>query len=829
MRVSAAGDRLQPPASERTGTPRSHSAALPRVVDAGALASRLGNAQFARALASGLPITRSGHCAPTIQRTMLLTAGSEPVEAHARSVLALLARKLAVLPEDAPAVFERLGAGGVTAGLTRLLKSSHDYGSFDLASDQSAALLYYELAKHDRRPRTAEDPETEIERSGEAAEKEARGRADYRRRSPDDDNTYDLVFVGAGAATAYYLESAGSTLKSQRKLVIGPIQPWAAERGPGVINHPMHMISPRRDTDRFDGALAPRAEFSRVVEEVLEASGAERSGETVKTVKKIESGGTKFYEVVTATKTYYARKVVAGLGIGPHDKQGQDPLLEDLPHEKRTAERKDFPRAMDLDTFQRQIKLINELARPKPLAEITVVISGANAGIDAVMTAIRNGYTIVWITGSGRPGLLPGTDNEYVEAEYEQVIKRERSQINRVIKGYGKGARTVTDAPKPLMAKTETSGAEEEIPADYYVYAMGPDVKGVSDIFDKRTVRDHLVPTYDRNRQFGAEGLATVVGLEVENESRSDPTSLEIIGGSAYRMAGLRDGARYDYLVRHWHDVSQAVTSMAALEGRFTGMTGRDRDAASTSAISAMRTIYPRASAYRFATLRDAIGMGSATAARHLTSTPVPDFDAWCGPLRTLAADTEIDRARRNVVLGYLGSVRVLKDYGAMLAEFHDLVTKYLDEKAKNDKTRMPDPRGAAARMGGVIGTLPNNVLINDQLTPIRSQVHAQAGYVPGGIASGGVNFATDSGTVLAIYIAANFPFIPDTEVDVWVDRIVRWRRPGPKDQAGGLVGPLPNPLGKSREDAREFGEYFERRLREENEKARRRRPELVK
>jgi hypothetical protein len=131
--------------------------------------------------------------------------------------------------------------------------------------------------------------------------------------------------------------------------------------------------------------------------------------------------------------------------------------------------------------------------------------------------------------------------------------------------------------------------------------------------------------------------------------------------------------------------------------------------------------------------------------------------------------------------------------------------------------------------MTGVIRSLPLNVAMNDQLTPTRSQVEGRSAFVPGYVATD-VNFATDSATVLQVHIATRYPHLDDAEVDLWVDRIVRWRRPENADEwrdYPSLKGPLPNPLkDKSRDTATSFGERFKRWLGEENEAARRRNAE---
>jgi hypothetical protein len=745
--------------------------------------------------------------AAVLQRTM------QPTGANAKEVHELLRAREAILPEGAGAqLLGRLDVETVARGLARLEGSAYHY-RFHFGSDQSLALLYHELLKHVRAPE-AEDPATEVTRSHLAVAAENEQWETYRTRSPDPHNTYELVFVGAGAATAYQLESWRDKVVPDRTLVIGPEQPWAEERGPGFINHPMHMISPDRSTVGLgDETLAARKDFSEVLEGVLKKYAKRRMDKVTKIVQ-VRHDRTRFYEVQTPGGNVYARDVVSALGIGPHDMQGQDQLL-------LVADDPATSRALDLDTFQRRATAISETRDP---ASITIAVVGGNAGIDAVMTAMRKRFRIIWIPGMSEPGLLPGTDNERVKLAYDARMANKDSPITEIIKGYGGAAMAATDgsAHVTVEVKNATEQVVANVVADYAVIAKGPRPEIVRDVLDE-SVRDRLVPMYDVNRQFRAEGLATVVGLEVENADRDDPTSLQVIGGSAFRIAGMADAPRYDYLLRHWHDVADAVMALYGLRGRLTGMAS---DGASRPVVDAMRTINERATAFHYLALTEAVAIQHATAVGRLPQhTDAPDFAALCGPLLELLDNPELDRPRRRLLLGYLGSLRVLTDYGAMLAAFRESLEPYLVELARNPKSRKQDPRKAGEQMRAVIDTLPSNILVNDQLTPTRSEIEAGAAYVPDYVLTGDVNFASDSATVLAIYIAANFPHIPDRDVDMWVDRIVRWRRPDKQaiEAYPGLVGPLPNPLTEKRENAAEFAGWFKKRLREENEAARQR------
>jgi hypothetical protein len=702
--------------------------------------------------------------------------------------------------------------GKLFEALSRLAYDAEDYGEFDLDNNQHLRMLFYEIKKHLGSSKAKVDPTEESTKQNEQAKKKKEEQQKYFAKSPNPDLTFETVFLGAGAATAYYLTTMGRGVDPYKTLVIGPTQPWAEERGPGVINHPMHMITALREAVGLgEEALASREEFSVMVENVINKHVIHRWTDKITNVAKISNSGEMFYRItIESGVKCYARKVVAGLGIGPHiTPKGQDKLEDD----------ESQSHAMNMDEFQRSAGAILKKGPAPRQDKITVVISGGNAAIDAVMTSIKCGFEIIWVTGSGRPALLPGTDNEIVETEYDKTIGNSPEKISQVIKKYAQNAVTNPNADKgekPIIVNTD----EGKIPADYFVYAMGPDIEKVKAVFDKGSVLNNLVPTYDKNRQFGGEGLSTVVGLEVENQSEDDKTSLEIIGGSAFRMAG---DVKYDYMIRQWRLVTATVTDMAALTGSFQGASeSSGPNETHSKIIAGMEEAYKSASAYRFKTLGEVIQIKNATRSDEVpTVTAVPDFSNAVAKIKS-----QVDQKDLKVLCKkFLSNVRLMESFGKMLTDYATSVKEYLlkAEKAKREKQRFrdPDPRMAGAHMSGVIESLPLNVAVNDQLTPTRSQIEASQSFVPSYV-SEDVNFATDSATVLQIYVSVNFPDLEDEQVDEWVDRIVRWRRPSDEERETYtmLHGPLPNPNNEDREDAHSFGDWFKKRLKEENDKA---------
>jgi hypothetical protein len=92
-----------------------------------------------------------------------------------------------------------------------------------------------------------------------------------------------------------------------------------------------------------------------------------------------------------------------------------------------------------------------------------------------------------------------------------------------------------------------------------------------------------------------------------------------------------------------------------------------------------------------------------------------------------------------------------------------------------------------------VAETLPPTVLIDDQLTPIRSQMEALGNYMPAYIGTADANFVTDDQNMIAAQLAGHYANIPP-ELANWItQKIIQERsndetgvRPGTHGGKGG-------------------------------------------
>jgi hypothetical protein len=325
--------------------------------------------------------------------------------------------------------------------------------------------------------------------------------------------SYDYVFIGAGATTAYYIQENIEILKGKKILVIGPDQPWAEERGPGRINHPMAQIIPDRPPEAKEG-LAERKDigsFSEWVENILSQTEITRKKHRIKEHPalidehyQIEIDGEGENQPLIQTKN-----VILAIGIGPHAKpEGYDEIKEQnkgLP-EPEEHQILSLPRIMSLDEFQRAIgeeRLQNTFAQfekqhqKKPV----MILAGPNAGIDAVTTYARllQGLCeFVWITGRDLSGIpfLKGTDN----AKGKDVAEKKKDDSD-AFKLDENRFKSVAIKGNKVIAATEKSPPQE---GDLLVYALGPERDFLDQFLPEGKTAEELEPIYDRSNRISS-------------------------------------------------------------------------------------------------------------------------------------------------------------------------------------------------------------------------------------------------------------------------------------------------------------------------------------
>jgi hypothetical protein len=669
-------------------------------------------------------------------------------------------------------------------GLSGLTLSPLDYGVIDLEDDQHLMLLYRYIRKQARPLARDDDPENRIQDQEQTALKEQLDqKALLEGRTREGKPSYRVALLGAGASIAYYV--ATQRFEPGEAVIIGTPQPWGGQRGPGVVAHPRHMITPMLDylgeTDTaIDDRWLDRAEFSKLVERVLNRAGIPRIRGKVTGVDR-EEDADSFYKITVEGHDLpiFAQEVVSGIGVGEH-------IPPNGPDGKRVAPEKiarhgdevgPARRIMDMDVFTQVAGQLVKTEQGVEVGEegadhsnITVVLSGANGGIDVAFDALLRGYKVKWIVGNNGPSFLPGFPNYAAYLAYLRSLREDQlgrakikdrgkaqEEANATLKGlydvqdqeiFGKamqrfdreGARfdevifgragAVEETDKGVKVKV----GEDEVYGDILVFAQGQG-PGNFALFEK--FLDDLVPEKDVNHRFRSEPVDRDHPLAEKGDTttglRSRDNTLKIVGATAFRLAPQVAEPREDTQEEMWAHYNALFEALKGARGADFGDGYLVLSDVWLRYYQLMNATYPSPD--------------------EVNPEPVPQLQKFAAAYRAY--------------LDYSAELRTTgptKEQTAALKAF--------DEALGAART------GTQGKMTPVIATLPKNVLINDQLTPSRSQIVASTGFLPYDIGRR-ANFLTDDRTALATHIFARYGRLaehPDVVHDL-VQQIIDGRK----------------------------------------------------
>lgn len=361
-----------------------------------------------------------------------------------------------------------------------------DYGTIDLEDEQHTEALYYYLLKQSRREEDAKaDAVNTTEHGIEAQEAKALAAqlkaADQREKAATaiggTGRIVDVAYVGAGATVAYHVATRSPNADHGDALIIGEDQPWRHKRGKGLVGHPAHMISPMADFAGVDDTWLDRADLSDLIDAVFLKSLIPRLYTEVNAITRGDpvKDGHAYYAVTLADgSVVFARSVVFGAGTGAHNKPREEQAAVAAGEGEVEAKR-----VMDMDVFMRiadrlvkeegKLKLLPESNRDARRDDITLVLTGPNAGIDVAFEALRLGYRVLWIADVF-PAFLPGMGNAATQLAY---ARRLEAQGQTVTKAGGKpvpaddlDAGKVEERMRRLYAKGEASPEIEAYKAE---------------------------------------------------------------------------------------------------------------------------------------------------------------------------------------------------------------------------------------------------------------------------------------------------------------------------------------------------------------------------
>ena len=571
--------------------------------------------------------------------------------------------------------------------------------------------------------------------------------------------TFHVALLGTSASIADYITVHGTALDPASTVIIGDSQPWKPSpddlrsRGITFINHPAHMTSPLRDTTQLPEAGAPETfegaakRLSDDIDAVIMRFGARKVPATITKVSRLEEvPHVGWYQIQTSAGRFFTRKVVSGLGIGPHRFAGMNKVKSPSGEVAGPSER-----VMDLDAFQRAAgNPLSELSRQNGVRKLRIGVSGPNAGTDAVHTATAKGMTVHWMVSADGPAIAEGMGNAIgapglVTVYFDYLngwTLPSATQIQLDISGKAWPDKGVTreKAEQKFLSghhgwNPPSRGTSVEV--DYLVIAQGPNVPAIWNVFDP-TATKALELKGDKNGRFGAP---TAIG-DSFNQGPSDTVrniGIRRVLIEASKSGGIAGGDSFIY--------SEVGDELLGRAHAILGVT-------EFAPITLQAGVAPR-----LASTDNSFEIIGGSAIRILNY-----LDGLATPARPLRpGEVEAPEA---------GAARLERE-------------KHLSE--------IPDGLkggGKEDQMKKVLETLSSpTILNNDQLTPIRSQIEAAGDYAPGYVGTKESNFVTDDQTMIAAQIAAAYPDIPG-ELANWVTQKIiqdRRRTPSASGPSGGI------------------------------------------
>ena len=642
--------------------------------------------------------------------------------------------------------------------LKSLLRSPIEYGEINLDNpvhlvhffrDAGRYLMknYTDQEKEDKKLRQEQDDQRSLWQSRKDSLKK-----DLKGTLPAyilEERIYKTALLGTGASIADYAAVQGRALDPSATVILGKTQPWdpaktnPLSRGIEFVNHPPHMTSPlRKDTqlpkdkrgrdETFEGNAQKLTDDIR---QVLKRFPHQIDA-TITKVKKKDN----WYSIETDKGTYYAETVISGLGIGSH-LVPKNNLAAQITSEADKAQEKE--RVMDLDTFQRKLKdPRSNVRRAHRRGGCFIGVAGPNAGVDAIYEATELGMYVEWVV-SGGPAIAPGMGNTVKRKglvdlyfDYLDGWTISGEEVTLSLSGKWKTPKQQEDAEKSFLAKNPgwRISPKKEVSVDYLVYAQGPDTAKIWNIFDETATQD-LQLNYDKYARFGAQ----------RQSDEADAVSLK------YSDRNIDDD------VRNWvksvlgKDHPQIFGTTITLMGRAKGILK-----------------LPTMTFEPIALQEDvAIGLGSESGSLQIiggSAIRILNYlDSTINQRKNIPKEIQEIQNRPAQTEKDLKKVKELQD------KLEEIKPIKVPKELTSGKT--------SAEMTKVMTTLSApTLLMNDQLTPIRSQMEAQGNFMPGYIGTNESNLVTDDQQMIAAQIGSYYANIPPALANWVTQKIIQDR-----------------------------------------------------
>jgi hypothetical protein len=420
---------------------------------------------------------------------------------------------------------------------------------------------------------------------------------------------FDLIVIGAGPAAAYYLNVLDPAKIRDKDnpvisiLVISKENAWQRLRAQDV-NHKVYEVeqlggAPDYKSGMQGGQALAENNFATIKSATKAICGKEAKivdGEVTKIERKAyPDNGFPAYAIICKPSEpnssgsekkdglYWAKKVVVATGAGIADddfhktpkgitqaiaekKDGQTPVINEDGQ----------GRLMNMDKFNRWLAGAKEagmMPMPNNPTEQTVIIMGPNAANDAIESARKKGFKVIWLSGRAPQSLSTGHQLHVEELKKDAILYEYKLNPQPKWDSNRKKFTMTLTKPRRFVSQDTKEGERPPVPtdvtADYIVWGPGQEPKRAAPFLrelmrgenaDKKLVDGmNVEPIYDVNCRAGSSPYEHVLGFQLK-----DPISnggVELIGAVCRQLVMMdeENGNKPHLEIKHTFQQSLSV------------------------------------------------------------------------------------------------------------------------------------------------------------------------------------------------------------------------------------------------------------------------------
>jgi hypothetical protein len=535
-----------------------------------------------------------------------------------------------------------------------------------------------------------------------------------------------LAILGRGSAAAYYLNTVDRS-RYPKIVVIGEDDPWAGRRGGNpsnpsdpvnIVNQSLSMIGHFGGTaPKTSSQLVPRAEWARMNKQIIDQCRVDTITGTILKVRKTKAAYLNQRDQAVMGKAEFCYAIEVKRKNFAETYYALKVVVATGAGEHKPPDDRFLPLARKHPTLFIDMDTFARHPEMRTKGK-TIIVQGPNAAVDSVDTAAYNECRVFWLTGT--PAIL-ATPHQVGARAVAAHVSTGPTDPGVVALDRTKGVvDPVTIRVDNGAVKVKVKKFPGEITADHYVWGIGQDSTGAVNFIDP-TLLNALEPIYDRNQRFG-DTYQSVLGFQLEGTTSQE--GFEVVGALARQVLLARGEIKHTYL----RDLERVVKGMQGQLNLWAGELNTYGYEFLLEPLENLGKIPPK-------NLVRTIGI-----VRGLMATISP---TWINIAKALCA----------TILNWVIAKQFLDQVGG----------KVRDEDLNN-----------------ALKILTPSTVGSPQLGSIRTVTQAMNGFMPVYVSrpgGGDLNWSHDDQTVLRVFIAVNYPCVPEEDCQRIIRKMIQGRR----------------------------------------------------